>query len=121
MSGSKRTEQVCRQDIVHIVRVLMSKTQTFPDSGGGAPSPGLKKSSGSRSSEQLALPTKRAVTSMPAFQKPLRRGRAYWDLTEPLSLMENEEEVHWAPRLPVQETQADSLDDQLETSAPDME
>ena len=37
----------------------MSKTQKFPDSGGGAPSPGLKKSSGSRSAEQLELPTKK--------------------------------------------------------------
>ena len=47
--------------------------------------------------------------------------------------MENEEEVHWLPRLknkkngtpgrhlPVQETQVDSLDDQLENSAPDVE
>ena len=133
MSGSKRTEQLCRQHIEH-PPPLMSKTQKFPDSGGGAPSPGLKKSSGSRSAEQLELPTKKKTgKSLRAFQKPLRRGRAYWDLTEPLSLMENEEEVHWLPRLntnkngtpgrhlPVQETQVDSLDDQLENSAPDVE
>ena len=57
MSGSKRTEQVCRQDIEHIVRVLMSRTKKFSDSGGGAPSPGLKKSSGPRSAEQREDPT----------------------------------------------------------------
>ena len=58
MSGSMRTEQLCRQHIEH-PPPLMSKTQKFPDSGGGAPSPGLKKSSGSRSAEQLELPTKK--------------------------------------------------------------
>ena len=132
MSGSKRTEQLCRQHIEH-PPPLLSKTQKFPDSGGGAPSLGLKKSSGSRSVEQFELPTKKngeksaglPETTTPwtgllgfdgAFIIDGERGGS------PLvAALEKTKNGTPGRHLPVQETQVDSLDDQLENSAPDME
>ena len=134
MSGSKRTEQLCRQHIEHFPP-LMSKTQKFPDSGGGAPSLGLKKSSGSRSAEQLELPTKKIGEKSAGFPETTtpwtgllgfdgafiidgeRGGSAL------VAALEKNKKKNGTPgrHLPVQETQVDSLDDQLENSAPDME